>query len=84
MRKFVLVINLLAIIVEAALQVPNIWVLLVCRILQGVFVGHYMAIVPIYISDLSPRQIVGSFGVFTNLFVVVAIVLCFLLQVIFE
>lgn len=62
---------------------PNIWVLLVCRVFQGLFVGHYMAIVPIYISDLSPRQIVGSFGVYTNLFVVVAIVLCFAFQVIF-
>ena len=33
-----------------------------------------MAIVPIYINELAPKQIVGSFGVFTQLFVVIALV----------
>jgi MFS family permease len=83
-RQFILFINLLALIIEGVIQVPNIWVLLTCRIFQGIFVGNYMAIVPIYINDLSPKQLVASFGVYTNLFVVVAIVICFTLQIIFE
>jgi MFS transporter, SP family, sugar:H+ symporter len=33
-----------------------------------------MAIIPIYIYELAPKQVVGSYGVFTQLFVVVALV----------
>jgi MFS family permease len=78
------VVNLLALVVLGVLQIPNIWVLLACRLLIGIFAGLYMAIVPIYIYELSPKQLVGSFGVYTNLFIAVAISLCFLLQVIFQ
>lgn len=72
-RQFVLFINLLALIVVGVIQINNIYVLLVCRFFQGVFVGNYMAITPIYIDELAPKQVVGSFGVFTQLFVVVGI-----------
>jgi len=73
---------LLALIVMGIIQVNNIYVFLVCRFLQGVFVGCYMAITPIYIDELAPKQIVGSFGVFTQLFVVVGIVISYSLQLI--
>jgi hypothetical protein len=53
-------------------------------LIQGIFVGNYLAIVPLYINDLCPSQIVGAFGVFTNLFIVIAMVLCFVIQVIFN
>jgi MFS family permease len=36
-----------------------------------------MAIVPIYINEIVPKQIVGSFGVFTQLFVVIALVVSY-------
>lgn len=68
---------MLALIIEGVLQVPNVFVLLGCRAFQGFFIGNYMAIVPIYINELVPKQIVGSFGVFTQLFVVIAVVISF-------
>lgn len=42
-----------------------------------------MAITPIYINELVPIEIQGSFGAFTQLFVVIAVVLCYLFGVIF-
>lgn len=41
-----------------------------------------MAIVPIYINELAPKDIVGSFGVFTQLFVVLALVVSYALGLI--
>ena len=73
-RQFILFINLCAIIIEGIIQIKSPYVFLACRILQGFFIGNYMAIVPIYINELAPKQIVGSFGVFTQLFVVIALV----------
>lgn len=63
-----------ALIIEGIIQIENLYVFLVCRLLQGIFIGNYMALVPIYINELTPKQIVGSFGVFTQLFVVIALV----------
>lgn len=48
-RNFIIFVNSMAIVVNIIIQITNIWVLLTCRIFQGVFVGLYMAIVPIYI-----------------------------------
>jgi hypothetical protein len=45
----------MALIVEGVIQVSDLYILLVCRILQGIFIGNYMAMVPIYINDLSPK-----------------------------
>lgn len=36
-----------------------------------------MSIVPIYINELAPKQIVGSFGVFAQLFVVFGIIISY-------
>ncbi len=74
--------NVLAIIVEGLLQINNLIALLVCRILQGICVGLYMSIVPIYINELAPRQIIGSFGVATQLFVLVGVVVSYALSLI--
>ena len=44
--------------------------------------GFYMSIVPIYINELAPRQIIGSFGVATQLFVLVGVVVSYALSLI--
>jgi MFS family permease len=70
-------VNIFAFIIEGILQINNIYVLLVCRAFQGLFVGYYMSIVPIYINELAPKQIVGSFGVFAQLFVVFGVIISY-------
>lgn len=82
-RQFLLLFNGLAILIAGILQINNIGVLFGCKLVQGFIVGNFMAITPIYINELVPIEIQGSFGAFTQLFVVIAIVLCYLLGVIF-
>ena len=77
-------INLMAFVVEGVIQVTNVYVFLGCRIVQGFFIGNYMALVPIYINELAPKQVVGSFGVFTQLFVVIALVVSYGIGLIFQ
>lgn len=49
-RNLILAINIAAIIVEGVIQIPNIICLLVCRGVQGFFIGNFMAIIPILIN----------------------------------
>ena len=70
-------INLCAIIIEGIMEYPNLWVFLVGRIFQGLFTGMYMAITPVYIKELCPKAVVGNFGVFTQLFVAVGLVVAY-------
>lgn len=75
--------NVLGIIAACIIQINNIYVLLVSRIIQGFVVGNNMAIIPIYIHELTPKDILGSFGVATQFYVVFAVVFCYTLGVIF-
>lgn len=49
------------------IQITNIWVLLISRLLTGVIVGLFMGIVPIYIHEISPPSISGTVGAFTQM-----------------
>lgn len=76
--------NCFAFIIEGILQINNVYVLLGCRAFQGIFVGYFMSIVPIYINELAPKQIVGSFGVFAQLFVVFGIIISYAMGLIMQ
>ena len=76
-RHLLLITNGLALAIEGVIQVTDLWVFMACRIGQGVCVGIYMAMVPIYIHELCPKEVLGSYGVFTQLFVIVALVFVF-------
>lgn len=41
--------------IEGVIQYPNLYCLFVCRAFQGYFVGNFMALVPVYINELSPK-----------------------------
>jgi MFS family permease len=45
-----LLFNALAIIICGVLQINNLYLLFGCRFFQGVVVGNYMGIIPIYIK----------------------------------
>ena len=74
--------NLVALVISLIIQINNIYVLLFCRIVQGILTGCYMSIIPIYINELCPKQIVGVVGVFTQLFTVLALVINYSLGII--
>ena len=80
----ILFINILVLIVNGFIQIPNVYVLFTCRILSGMFVGMYLGIVPIYIHELCPHSVSGSFGAFTQLSHILGAVFCYLLGMIFD
>jgi MFS family permease len=49
-RNFLIFVNIIAIGVNIIIQITNIYVLLICRLITGVLVGLYLGIVPTYIN----------------------------------
>ena len=45
----------MALVVAGIIQIPNIYVLLIFRIIQGILSGMFLALVPIYIHEISPK-----------------------------
>ena len=54
------------------MQIPNIWVLLALRVLQGATSGSLLSMIPLYINEICPKQIVGVLGIFTQLSMIFA------------
>lgn len=83
-RQFLILFDIAAIIIAGIIQINNLAVLAVCKFIQGFIIGNYMAITPIYINELTPIPIQGSFGALTQIFVVIAIVTCYTFGVVFN
>lgn len=66
------------------LQITNPIVLLVCRFFQGLFSGYFQSIGSIFINEIAPRQILGSFGVFAQLHVMTGFVVAYALGLILQ
>ncbi len=49
-RNYLILLNVVNVIVTGVLQVPNIYVLFIFRLFQGVLVGNYMTLIPEYIG----------------------------------
>jgi MFS family permease len=62
-----LYVNIVALIVNLVIQITEIWVLVICRVANGILVGLFMGIVPVYIHEISPHLISGFFGSFTQM-----------------
>jgi MFS family permease len=49
-----LLFDVIAIVVTGILQINNIALLMVMRVIQGFVVGAFMAMVPMYINEVTP------------------------------
>jgi hypothetical protein len=49
-RNYLILLNVVNVIVTGVLQVPNIYVLFIFRLFQGVLVGNYMTLITEYIG----------------------------------
>ena len=78
-----IILDILALFVGGIIQIPNVYVLLIFRIMQGVLSGMFLALVPIYIHEISPKEIVGSFGAFTQWNIGFGCLLSYLMGMIF-
>lgn len=50
------------------------------RLIQGICIGLYCTIVPMYIRELSPLHLTGTFGVLFQFFMALGTVFCFILS----
>jgi MFS family permease len=67
-RHYILVINAMALIAGALLYIQYTASFIIMRLIQGACIGMYTAIVPMTISEISPIEISGSTGAFTQIF----------------
>ena len=71
------------VVINLVVQFTNIWVLLVCRLVSGVFVGLYLGLIPIYIHEICPHCVSGSLGAFTQLAHILGVTFCYFVGMIF-
>jgi MFS family permease len=68
-----LLANAFAFVVGFLLFIHNFPMLIVCRLCQGICVGFFTSIVPLIICELSPTEISGSLGSYTELHICLGI-----------
>mgnify|MGYP000527759735 CR=1 FL=1 len=69
-----MVVGLFSILTTLGLQVQWVWMLVVCRLLQGMTSGIYYVILSVYIKEFPPIELVGRFGPLMQLFFIVGMV----------
>jgi MFS family permease len=72
-------LSLIAEILEFFIQVPNLTVFFIVRFLQGTVAGLFLALIPVYVREISPKEINkrGIFGIFGQLFVILGFMMSF-------
>lgn len=54
---------------------PNFYTLIAGRIIQGLCVGLYSALVPLFVNEISPMEVAGRLGALNQLLIVSGIVI---------
>lgn len=64
---------------EFFVQVPVLTIFYIVRVFQGVITGLFLALIPAYVRELSPKEINkrGVFGIFAQLFVILGFMMSF-------
>jgi MFS family permease len=83
LRTFFLILSIAGIIVTGIIQVNNIYLLMVMRVIQGIIVGAYMAFVPLYINEVTPYDLRGTEAMLSMIGIVLGVVLDYAFKVIF-
>lgn len=78
-----IILNLANLLITGLLQVGDVYVLYIFRILQGFLVGNFMTLVPTYIGELTPKELGSRFGVYPQISVVLGVLVSFLMGVVF-
>ena len=78
-----IILNLANLLFTGLLQIGNVYVLYIFRILQGFLVGNFMTLIPTYIGELTPKELGSRFGVYPQISVVLGVLVSFLMGVIY-
>ena len=65
---FVIITNTLILIL-----MPHLWILVCCRIIQGICIGIISSASPLYIRELAPKQASGSLGPINQICIVTGV-----------
>lgn len=67
-RNLILVINATALVAGSLLYITEMESFIIMRIIQGACIGMYTSTIPMTISEISPIEISGTTGAFTQIF----------------
>lgn len=67
-RQFILFVNAVAFAAGCLIYIQNEISFIIIRIIQGICIGFYTSIVSMTIAEISPVEISGSTGAFTQIF----------------
>ena len=67
-RIFLIVFGLIGIVATAMTLILDVWIISAGRLLHGVCCGIFMAVAPRMLDETVPAHLIGSFGVYTNIY----------------
>jgi MFS family permease len=73
-RNSIVLTAILSLVGGVMVLIPNFFMLLIGRVIQGLCVGLYSAIVPLFINEFAPLEISGRLGALNQLLIVSGIV----------
>ena len=79
LRLTLLTINLVALIAGVTLFIPNIYSLMVSRIMQGVCVGVYSFFAPLMVREYAPLELSGIMGSLPGFMINIGILFAYIL-----
>lgn len=77
-KQCLIFVDVLTIIISIGLQIPNIWVLAVCRGVQGVCIGMISSYSPLIMRELSPKEVAGVLAPINQISIVLGLSFSFL------
>lgn len=81
-RQALCLIAFLTSILSLVILYPNIWVLVIVRLLQGLLIGMISCITALYINEMIPKQVTASFWSFHQFLFMFGIAFSFILSAI--
>ncbi len=79
-RQCLILLSALALVFSAILVIPNIWILVVARLAQGIVVGMISCITPWFISEMIPKSVAGPFWSYHQCLLIVGITASFVVS----
>jgi len=68
-RNLILLMNLVQSIGIGMTLIGNYWLFIIGRFIQGIGCGHYSTVIPLYLREISPKEIAGTVSSMFTLFI---------------
>ena len=78
-RKLLIIFGVVGIAATILTLIPSLWIIIIGRLIFGFCTGIYMTAGPRMLDECIPSHLLGSFGVYTNIYANFGIMLCLIL-----